>query len=69
MSFVKFIKYKRNIKWICLVLVLIGYLVYFGFAMSITKPFQFPLNVSSDVLLKDFVFSNNRGFQFNHRII
>lgn len=43
---------------------LIGYPVYFGFAMKLNSPFNFPSGVNSTVIIDDYVFSNNRGLAF-----
>lgn len=48
-------------KWILIGAIAILYPIYFGFAMKLNPPFNFPKNVSSSTILKDYVFSNNIG--------
>ena len=52
----KFIK-----KGFWFLVILIAYPIYFAFAIKIKKPFDFPPNVNSSTLLKDYIFSNNTG--------
>jgi hypothetical protein len=49
------------VKRIIVILLAIGYPIYFGFAMKLNPPFNFPSNVSEKVILDDYVFTNNIG--------
>ena len=48
-------------KWIFIAALAILYPIYFGFAMKLNPPFNFPSNVSESVIIRDYVFSNNIG--------
>lgn len=38
-----------------------GFIVYYGFAMKFNNPFDIPKNANSSYILREHVFSNNKG--------
>jgi hypothetical protein len=56
-------------KWIALGLIIIGYIIYFGFSVKIQEPFNFPKNWSFSKIIKEKIFSNNTGITTKHILI
>lgn len=44
-----------------LIAIATGYPIYFGFAMKLNPPFNFPRGLNSSTIIKDYVFQNNIG--------
>jgi hypothetical protein len=42
-------------------ILIVGPPIYFGFAMDLNNPFNFPKDENSTTILNDFIFANNRG--------
>lgn len=49
--------------------VVILFAIYFCTGMYLNNPFKFPANTNSSVILKDYIFSNNKGILFPFKLI